>query len=47
VTCPSGKRVDVGSTFECTVQIGDDPKTVSITVTSEEGDYEVGMPAEP
>jgi hypothetical protein len=45
VTCPSGKRVEVGSTLDCTVQIGDDPKTVSITVTSEKGDYEVGMPA--
>jgi hypothetical protein len=44
VTCPSGKRVEVGNTFDCTVQIGEDPKTVSITVTSEKGDYQVGMP---
>jgi hypothetical protein len=44
VTCPSGKRVEVGNTFDCTVQIGEDPKTVSITVTSEKGDYQVGTP---
>lgn len=45
VTCPSGKRVEVGSSFDCTVQIGDDQKTVAITVTSGKGDYQVGMPA--
>lgn len=45
VTCPSGKRVKVGSSFDCTVRIGDDQKTVAITVTSEKGDYQVGMPA--
>ncbi|SFB54972.1 protein of unknown function [Amycolatopsis marina] len=45
VTCPSGKRVEVDSTFECTAQIGGESKAVPITVTSEKGDYQVGMPA--
>ncbi len=45
VTCPPGRRVEVDSTFECTAQIGGEPKTVPITVTSEKGDYQVGMPS--
>jgi hypothetical protein len=49
IDCPADQGVTVGSKFECTVkQGGDDPKelAVQITVTSDEGAYQVGLPEE-
>ena len=49
VDCPADQEVEVDSTFECTVMIGGDyPKelTVPVTVTSEDGQYQVGLPEE-
>ncbi|WP_410663855.1 DUF4333 domain-containing protein [Amycolatopsis sp. lyj-84] len=45
VICPSNQKVTDGSTFSCTVQVGGEGKTVTITVTGEDGRYEVGAPA--
>ncbi|WET82923.1 DUF4333 domain-containing protein [Amycolatopsis sp. QT-25] len=45
VLCPSNQTVKDGSTFTCTVQVGGKGKTVTITVTGDDGRYEVGAPA--
>ncbi|MFC3451481.1 DUF4333 domain-containing protein [Amycolatopsis speibonae] len=45
VLCPSNQTVKDGSTFTCTVQVRGEGKTVTITVTGEDGRYEVGAPA--
>ncbi|MFI6303431.1 DUF4333 domain-containing protein [Amycolatopsis thailandensis] len=45
VLCPANQTVKDGSTFSCTVQVGGEGKTVTITVTGEDGRYEVGAPA--
>lgn len=44
VLCPANQTVKDGSTFSCTVQVGGEGKTVTITVTGEDGRYEVGAP---
>jgi hypothetical protein len=44
VTCPVKQEVKAGSTFDCAIAIADVVKKVTITVTSDEGDYEVGTP---
>jgi hypothetical protein len=49
VSCPADQEVKQGNKFECTVkQGGDDPKdlTVQITVTSDDGQYQVALPEE-
>ncbi|WP_191251602.1 DUF4333 domain-containing protein [Amycolatopsis oliviviridis] len=45
VLCPANQTVKDGSTFTCTVQVAGEGKTVTITVTGEDGRYEVGAPA--
>ncbi|TDV44883.1 DUF4333 domain-containing protein [Actinophytocola oryzae] len=50
VSCPADQEVKQGNKFDCTVKIGgDDPKdlTVQITVTSDDGQYQVALPEEP
>jgi hypothetical protein len=42
VTCPAKQEVKEGGTFDCAVALADVVKKVTITVTSDEGDYEVG-----
>lgn len=44
-TCPANREVKPNTTFECTVKIGGEEKTVKITVKTEDGEYEVGQPA--
>lgn len=44
VRCPAGQPVETGSTFDCTVTVGGEQRRVPITVKSEQGDYEVGLP---
>jgi hypothetical protein len=49
VSCPADQEVKQGNKFECKVkQGGDDPKelTVQITVTSDDGQYQVSLPEE-
>jgi hypothetical protein len=41
VTCPAKQDVKEGSTFDCAVALADVVKKVTLTVTSDEGDYEV------
>lgn len=44
VSCPSGQEVKSGATFDCTATIGGKQQQVPITVTSDSGDYQVGLP---
>ncbi|MDA3629986.1 DUF4333 domain-containing protein [Saccharopolyspora oryzae] len=44
VSCPSGQAVQVGNRFDCQVQINSQPKTVTVTVKTDKGVYEVGHP---
>jgi hypothetical protein len=49
VSCPADQEVKQGNKFTCTVkQGGDEPKemTVQITVTNDEGEYQVALPEE-
>lgn len=49
VTCPADQEVKQGNKFECKVKVGgEDPKelTVQITVTSDDGQYQVALPEE-
>lgn len=49
VSCPADQEVKQGNKFQCTVKTGgDDPKelTVQITVTSDDGQYQVALPEE-
>lgn len=45
VLCPANKVVKDGSTFSCTAEIAGEEKTVTITVTGDDGRYEVGAPS--
>ncbi|MDT7726045.1 MAG: hypothetical protein QOI21_2621 [Actinomycetota bacterium] len=42
VSCPADQEVKVGGTFDCAVALGDVVKKVTLTITSDTGDYEVG-----
>ncbi|MBM0232299.1 DUF4333 domain-containing protein [Micromonospora sp. STR1_7] len=44
VACPTGQSVTVGSRFSCSAQVAGLPKTVSVTVKSPDGRFEVGRP---
>lgn len=44
VTCPPGRMVTVGSRFSCSVQVAGVPRTVTVTVLSPDGRFEVGRP---
>ncbi|WP_143021378.1 DUF4333 domain-containing protein [Prauserella marina] len=46
VTCPADQPVEVGTTFDCTARIAGQDVPVPIAVNTEEGQYEVGQPAE-
>jgi hypothetical protein len=41
VTCPAKQEVKEAGTFDCAVALADVVKKVTVTVTSDEGDYEV------
>ena len=44
VRCPADVRVGTGATFSCDATIDGDPVTVPITVTDDDGGYQVGRP---
>ncbi|MFI7608692.1 DUF4333 domain-containing protein [Micromonospora sp. NPDC049366] len=44
VACPPGRSVTVGSRFSCSAQVAGAPKTVTVTVLSSDGRFEVGRP---
>ena len=44
VACPSGRTVTVGSRFSCSAQVAGVPKTITVTVMSSDGRFEVGRP---
>lgn len=44
VICPPNRPVVRGTTFRCTATIAGEKKSVSIRVTGDKGDYEVGRP---
>jgi hypothetical protein len=49
VSCPADQEVKQGNKFTCTVKIGGDEPTemtVNITVTNDEGEYQVALPEE-
>ncbi|GAB2696680.1 DUF4333 domain-containing protein [Nocardia thraciensis] len=45
VNCPSGQKVEVGKTFDCTLKVGGEQKKVAVKVTKDDGTYEVGRPS--
>lgn len=45
VSCPSGKKVEVDATFDCTLKVGGESKKVTIKITKDDGTYEVGRPS--
>ncbi|MBY8874505.1 DUF4333 domain-containing protein [Micromonospora sp. PLK6-60] len=44
VACPPGRSVTVGSSFSCSAQVAGAPATVTVTVLSRDGRFEVGRP---
>jgi hypothetical protein len=42
--CPTNQPVVVGTSFNCSVEIGDRTKQVKVTVKTADGEYEVGAP---
>lgn len=46
VDCPADQEVEQGSKFNCVVMQGGDELTVQITVISDDGQYQVGLPEE-
>lgn len=45
VSCPSGQKVEVDKTFDCSLKVGGEAKKVTIKVTKSDGTYEVGRPS--
>jgi hypothetical protein len=44
VRCPSGQVVQVGISFDCAVTVAGQPKTVTLTVQTPDGTYQVSVP---
>ncbi|WP_019813235.1 DUF4333 domain-containing protein [Saccharomonospora saliphila] len=44
VDCPSGRPVEAGTTFDCTAVVDGQTRRVPITVSDDDGRYEVGYP---
>ena len=44
VNCPSGQKVEKGSSFECSLTVDGSPKKVTVTFTDDDGTYEVSRP---
>ncbi|WP_409466882.1 DUF4333 domain-containing protein [Amycolatopsis sp. GA6-003] len=44
VACPSGQPIENGTTFDCTVQVGGQPKKVTVRVLNDKPEYSVGAP---
>ncbi|MCM6775466.1 DUF4333 domain-containing protein [Nocardia sp. CDC159] len=44
VSCPSGQKVEVGKTFDCSLKVGGEAKKVTVKITKDDGTYEVGRP---
>ena len=45
VTCPANQTVSQGASFQCDVSVSGQPQKVTITVSNNEGAYQVGRPA--
>lgn len=43
-SCPADQEVKNGTTFDCTVDVGGQPKKVTVRVLNEKPEYEVGAP---
>lgn len=44
VECPSGRAAQNGTTFDCTVDVGGQPKKVTVRVLNDKPEYSVGAP---
>ncbi|MBF6331384.1 DUF4333 domain-containing protein [Nocardia transvalensis] len=44
VNCPSGQKVEIGKTFDCSLKVGGEQKKVTVKITKDDGTYEVGRP---
>ena len=44
LSCPGDQPVRVGSSFDCSVEVGGNPQEVTVTVTSSDGKYDVSLP---
>lgn len=46
VSCPSGMKAEAGETFTCLVSVDGQNKRVTVTVTDDDGTYEVSAPTD-
>lgn len=44
VSCPSGKSIEKGASFDCSLQVDGIARTVTLTFTDDDGTYEVSRP---
>ncbi|MFC8180387.1 DUF4333 domain-containing protein [Rhodococcus sp. NPDC057297] len=44
VSCPEGKKIEKGASFECSLQVDGFERTVTLTFTDDDGTYEVSRP---
>ncbi|MEV6902034.1 DUF4333 domain-containing protein [Amycolatopsis sp. NPDC051372] len=44
VACPSGESTQNGTTFDCTLQLGGQPRKVTVRVLNDKPEYEIGAP---
>lgn len=44
VACPSGESTQNGTTFDCTLQLGGQPRKVTVRVLDDKPEYEVSAP---
>ncbi|AOS63238.1 DUF4333 domain-containing protein [Actinoalloteichus hymeniacidonis] len=44
VTCPAGRPLEAGTSFDCTATVDGEQSTITISVQTDEGEYQVGQP---
>lgn len=44
VSCPGGQKVESGKSFDCTVTVDGQHRSVTLTFTDDQGTYEVSRP---
>jgi hypothetical protein len=44
ISCPSGREIKSGTTFDCTAKVAGAPKKITVRVLNDAPEYEVGAP---